>query len=191
MKYIDADKLREKIAEQMESVPRETGRGAGTITSTGYGMMQAFQIMRSIIDTLQQEQPQVADASKTMDRAEEIAKEIIYDGIQLYGKRDRYGNFVIRPSTLMGILRNEVAKGYERAKKDLREEVASCKAKNWNDGFNDGYKKAEQDLAPTWQDIKRIVNLADEVINDGRYRTTEEDYYNEVLRRFNNEETTR
>ena len=56
MKYIDADLLREKIAEQMESLPREVGRGAGTITSTGYGMMQAFQIMRSIIDSLQQEQ---------------------------------------------------------------------------------------------------------------------------------------
>lgn len=57
MKYIDAELLREKIAEQMESLPREVGRGAGTITSKGYGMMQAFQIMRSIIDTLQKEQP--------------------------------------------------------------------------------------------------------------------------------------
>lgn len=55
MKYIDADLLREKITEQMESLPREVGRDAGTITSTGYGMMQAFQIMRSIIDSLQQE----------------------------------------------------------------------------------------------------------------------------------------
>lgn len=27
MKYIDADRLREKIAEQMESLPREVGRG--------------------------------------------------------------------------------------------------------------------------------------------------------------------
>ena len=43
----------------MESLPREVGRGAGTITSKGYGMMQAFQIMRSIIDSLQQEQPEV------------------------------------------------------------------------------------------------------------------------------------
>ena len=57
MKYIDADLLREKIAEQMKSVPREVGRGAGTITSKGYGMMQAFQIVRSIIDSLQQGVP--------------------------------------------------------------------------------------------------------------------------------------
>ena len=41
----------------MKSVPREVGRSAGTITSSGYGMMQAFQIIRSIIDSLQQEQP--------------------------------------------------------------------------------------------------------------------------------------
>lgn len=59
-KYIDADLLRKKITEEMDSVPREMGRGAGTIiTSTGYGMMEAFQIMRSIIDSLQQDQPEV------------------------------------------------------------------------------------------------------------------------------------
>lgn len=60
-KYIDADLLRRKIAEQMESLPREVGRGAGTITSKGYGMMEAFQIVRSIIDSLQQEQPSLPD----------------------------------------------------------------------------------------------------------------------------------
>lgn len=67
MKYIDADKLREKITEQMDSVPREVGRGAGTITSTGYGMMQAFQVVRSIIDSLQQEQPEV-DLEKEIEK---------------------------------------------------------------------------------------------------------------------------
>ena len=66
MKYIDADLLREKISEQMESLPREVGRGAGTITSKGYGMMEAFQIVRSIIDSLQQEQPEV-DLEKEID----------------------------------------------------------------------------------------------------------------------------
>ena len=55
-KYIDVEKLRKKIAEQMESVPRDTGRGNGTVTLTGYGMIQAFLIVRSIIDSLQQEQ---------------------------------------------------------------------------------------------------------------------------------------
>lgn len=65
-KYIDADLLQEKITEQMESLPREVGRGVGTITSKGYGMMQAFQIMRSIIDSLQQEQPEV-DLEKEID----------------------------------------------------------------------------------------------------------------------------
>lgn len=58
-KYIDADLLREKITEQMESLPREVGRGAGTITAKGYGMMEAFQIVRSIIDSLQQETSEI------------------------------------------------------------------------------------------------------------------------------------
>ena len=60
-KYIDADILRKKIDEQMKSVPREVGRSAGTITSSGYGMMQAFQIIRSIIDSLQQKQEEPAE----------------------------------------------------------------------------------------------------------------------------------
>ena len=46
-------------------------------------------------------------------------------------------------------------------------------------------RKRGSDL--TWQDIKRIVNLADEVINDVQYLTTEEAYYTEVLKRFNDE----
>jgi len=74
-KYIDADLLREKITEQMESLPREVGKGAGTITSKGYGMMQAFQIMRSIIDSFQQEQPEVdIEKCKKYDEAVAIAK---------------------------------------------------------------------------------------------------------------------
>lgn len=39
----------------------------------------------------------------------------------------------------------------------------------------------------TWKDIKRIVNLADKVIEEEQYLATEEAYYTEVLRRFNNE----
>ena len=52
-KYVDAERLRTKIAEQIESLPRDT---RGTYTLTGYGMIQAFHIMRSIITSLQQEQ---------------------------------------------------------------------------------------------------------------------------------------
>ena len=72
MKYIDADLLRGKISEQMESLPREVGRGAGTITSKGYGMMEAFQIIRSIIDSLQEEQPSLP--SNLDEAAEETAQ---------------------------------------------------------------------------------------------------------------------
>ena len=77
MKYIDADLLREKISEQMESLPREVGRGAGTITSKGYGMMEAFQIIRSIIDSLQEEQPSLP--LNIDEAAEEYAYKTTYD----------------------------------------------------------------------------------------------------------------
>lgn len=73
-KYIDADLLREKIAEQMNSFPREVGRGAGTITSKGYGMMQAFQIMRSIINSLQQEQGLIVINKKDWEAQEQFRK---------------------------------------------------------------------------------------------------------------------
>ena len=74
MKYIDADLLREKIAEQTKSLPREVGRGAGTITTRGYGMMQAFQIMRSIIDSLQQEQDLIVINKKDWEAQERFRK---------------------------------------------------------------------------------------------------------------------
>ena len=93
MKYIDADLLREKIAEQMKSVPREVGRGAGTITSTGYGMMQAFQIVRSIIDSLQQEQPKV-DLEKEIEQV-----------VENYNRLSK-GDKVMKPSGVEKIARH-------------------------------------------------------------------------------------
>lgn len=115
MKYIDADLLREKIAEQMESLPREVGRGAGTITSTGYGMMQAFQIMRSLIDSLQQEQP-----SEDLEKA---AKEYANKEFPNEPAVGRWGTGDYEPPVDMEYPR-EVAKdafieGYEQAEKDL------------------------------------------------------------------------
>lgn len=51
-------------------------------------------------------------------------------------------------------------------------------------------KKTKQEL--TWQDIKAIVNIADDILPDPRYKQdldtsfqSEEAYYKEVLRRFN------
>ena len=82
MKYIDADLLREKISEQMESLPREVGRGAGTITSKGYGMMEAFQIVRSIIDSLQQDLPEV-DLEKALNDLDNAYFDL--DGIAVVG----------------------------------------------------------------------------------------------------------
>lgn len=89
MKYIDADLLRKKIAEQMKSLPREVGRGAGTITSKGSGMMEAFQIVRSIIDSLQQEQPEVdSENSGWIDCGKQMPKETKQWSDTLQGHRE-------------------------------------------------------------------------------------------------------
>ena len=87
MEYINADKLREKITEQMDSVPREVGRGAGTITSTGYGMMRAFQIVHSIIDYLQQEQPETNEVEKALSLQIQAYLTTASDELYAPGKR--------------------------------------------------------------------------------------------------------
>ena len=64
-----------------------------------------------------------------------------------------------------------------------------------NDGFlHDGNKHKHQVTMKkelTWQDIKRIVTIADDILPDPRYKhdldsslQSEEAYYKEVLRRF-------
>lgn len=58
--------------------------------------------------------------------------------------------------------------------------------------FLHGYEQAEKDLALTWKDVKRIVEISDEIINRidaeniEHYPILEQAYYEEVLRGFNN-----
>lgn len=63
-------------------------------------------------------------------RAEQATKEIYKDGIELFGRRDRNGNLIIHPETMVGILRNACQKGYEQAEKDTIERVISWVRKN-------------------------------------------------------------
>ena len=55
-------------------------------------------------------------------------------------------------------------------------------------GYTIGYHQAEKDLALTWEDIKLICEIEDrywnEEFDENSKRTTQE-YYEEVLRRFN------
>lgn len=48
------------------------------------------------------------------------------------------------------------------------------------EGYVEGYHQAEKDLALTWKDIKLIWNITDEMDN-----MPEEEFYQEVLDRFN------
>ena len=62
-------------------------------------------------------------------------------------------------------------------------------------GFVRGYQQAEKDLALTWKDIELIWNIFDEIANDDSMEDllktiSEEEYYQEVLRRFNKQKLT-
>lgn len=63
--------------------------------------------------------------------------------------------------------------------------------------FTEGYEQAEKDtierddLALTWQDIRRIVKIADDLLDDPKARVAfqnhnEEYYYERVLEQYNN-----
>lgn len=62
-------------------------------------------------------------------------------------------------------------------------------AYNVNPAFVAGYKEAEEDLALTWEDVKAIVTVADSMLTHTAWDAIdwpdEQKYYEEVLRRFN------
>lgn len=51
--------------------------------------------------------------------------------------------------------------------------------------FKKGYKQAEKDLELTWQDIALIETISKEFIKNNTTPMTDQDYYQEVLKRFN------
>ena len=60
---------------------------------------------------------------------------------------------------------------------------------NVNPAFVAGYKEAEKDLALTWEDVKKIVTIADSMLTHTAWDAVDwpdkQKYYEEVLRRFN------
>ena len=72
-----------------------------------------------------------------------------------------------------------------------REYVSGADEREWlSKGYYWGYKDAEKELSLTWEDIKMIVNIADDMVDlDIRDELpecckTEEGYYTEVLRKY-------
>ena len=79
--------------------------------------------------------------------------------------------------------------GYEQAEKDLAD-VAQFSS--GPDGFfyGKGYQQAKKDLNLTWEDMRRISRILDIMVDDDfkgeiPEEWGEEEYYEEVLRRFN------
>ena len=58
-------------------------------------------------------------------RAEQAAKEIYKDGIELLGSRDKRGNLIIHPETMVGILRNACQRSHKQAEKDIIDTIQS------------------------------------------------------------------
>lgn len=102
-----------------------------------------------------------------MTRAEEAAKEIYKDGIELFGRRDKSGNLVIRLETMVGILRHAAARGY---------------------------LQAEKDLALTWEDIAMIdaiiLDTNNEFAIDSSKKIIGQNFYEEIARRFNEQKNS-
>lgn len=65
-------------------------------------------------------------------KAEQAAKEIYKDGIELFGHRDKHGNLIIHPETMVGILRNACQRGYEKAEKDTVERACEWLSRHYD-----------------------------------------------------------
>ena len=65
-------------------------------------------------------------------QAEQAAKEIYKDGIELLGRRDKNKNLIIHPETMVGILRDACQRGYEQAEKDTIERACEWLSRNYD-----------------------------------------------------------
>ena len=59
--------------------------------------------------------------------------------------------------------------------------------KTEREGFAKGYEQAEKDLAPTWEDMRRIIRIDEEMMEDPEAHPEwmeEQPYYEEILKRY-------
>ena len=59
--------------------------------------------------------------------------------------------------------------------------------KQYNLGFRRGYEQAEKDLALTWEDMRKIISIDVEMIDDPEAHPEwmeEQPFYEEMLKRF-------
>ena len=54
---------------------------------------------------------------------------------------------------------------------------------NYRIAYERGYKQAEKDLALTWEDVRKIVVLSEDVFEEGNSLSVQE-FYEEVLKRY-------
>lgn len=79
-----------------------------------------------------------------------------------------------------------------KAEKRACKYTGYCKNQSYKD-FLKGYKQAEKDLALTWKNVRTILDKENDILhecNDNAQQVIEvypkrEDYYGEILKRFN------
>lgn len=57
----------------------------------------------------------------------------------------------------------------------------------FREGFVKGYEQAEKDLAPTWEDMRKIIRIDEEMMDDPEAHPEwmeEQPYYEEILKRY-------
>lgn len=73
-----------------------------------------------------------------------------------------------------------------KAEKRACEYTGYCRNKSYDDYLN-GYKQAEKDLELTWEDLKMIDEISDQVYAECDVDAFDEkEYYQEILNRFKN-----
>ena len=87
---------------------------------------------------------------------------------------------------------NKKALDWLPKRKDGRKRYYQCNDDDIRSIYAKGYRKAEKDLELTWEDIADILDITDVIANDDsmeeRLKTmSEEEYCQEVLKRFNKE----
>lgn len=189
MKYIDADILSERIKKNQYVIEPMFLKGDNSYYE---GENDGYNRILDIIDSLQQE-PEV-DLEKEMNLWISENENIHHgDKLMVWLLKE-----VARHFYKLGKNSNDMTKAEEKALKaypNLQDAEFNemyprllFTRNTERSAFVKGYEQAEKDLALTWKDMRKIIRIDEEMMDDPEEHTEwkeEQPYYEEMLRRFN------
>lgn len=116
--------------------------------------------------------------------------------ITYFGDEDESYDGIPYPSILAWLEKQSKASKVEQAMREVEEKAEAYPVKiaqregydenlRERKGFIKGYKQAEKDLELIWEDVRKIVIIYENVLNDKDFNTLPiKDGYTEVLKRF-------